>query len=86
MPAVVVSPWARRGYVSHVVHDHTPILRLVETKWNLPALTYRDANASNLLGCLNFRSPSFATPPTLAPVPVPTDMPAGYAQDPTRPV
>ena len=35
----------RRDYVSHVVHDHTSILKLIETKWNLGALTYRDANA-----------------------------------------
>ena len=27
----------RRNYVSHVVHDHTSILKLIETKWNLPA-------------------------------------------------
>jgi hypothetical protein len=77
---------AAAGPVSHVVHDHTSILRLVETKWNLPALTYRDANASNLLDCLNFKSPAFARPPTLMPAPAPTDTPACYAQDPTRPV
>jgi hypothetical protein len=40
----------RRDYVSHVVHDHTSILKLVETKWNLPALTYRDASAVDLPG------------------------------------
>ena len=39
------------------MHDHTSILKLVETKWNLPALTYRDANASNLLDCLDFTAP-----------------------------
>ena len=39
--------------MSHVVHDHTSILKLIETKWNLPALTYRDANADNLLDSLD---------------------------------
>ncbi len=43
VPAVIVSPYARKNYVSHVVHDHTSVLRLIETKWNLRALTYRDA-------------------------------------------
>ena len=43
VPAVIVSPYARRDYVSHVVHDHTSILKLIETKWNLPPLTRRDA-------------------------------------------
>ena len=36
VPAVMVSPYARPGYVSHRVHDHTSILKLIETKWNLP--------------------------------------------------
>ncbi|HUY21466.1 MAG TPA: alkaline phosphatase family protein [Acidimicrobiales bacterium] len=68
VPAVVVSPWAKRDYVSHVVHDHTSILRLLETKWNLPALSNRDANASNLLDTLDLtaRRPPFLSPPTLA--------------------
>ena len=65
VPAVIVSPYARRNHVSHVVHDHTSILKLVETKWNLPALTFRDANADNLLDSLDLRHPSFREPPTL---------------------
>ena len=49
-----------------MVHDHTSILKLIETKWNLPALTYRDANADDLLDCLDFeRPPAFLEPPTL---------------------
>ncbi len=67
VPAVIVSPYSRRHYVSHVVHDHTSILKLVETKWNLPALTYRDANADNLLDALDLdaRRPPFLEPPVL---------------------
>jgi phospholipase C len=51
-----------------VVHDHTSILKLVETKWNLPALSDRDANASNLLDTLDLDSkrPPFLVPPTLS--------------------
>jgi phospholipase C len=66
VPTVLVSPYARRDYVSHVVHDHTSILKLVETKWNLPAMTYRDANADNLLDSFDFEGkPAFLDPPTL---------------------
>ena len=86
VPAIVVSPWSRRNYVSHVVHDHTSFLKLIETKWNLPALTHRDANASNLLDSLDFTKPSFVEPPTLAAAPIPTDAPGCYASDPTSPV
>ena len=66
MPCVVVSPWARPHYVSHTVFDHTSICALVETKWNLPAMTKRDANASNMLDMLDFSNAAFAQPPKLA--------------------
>jgi phospholipase C len=67
VPGFVISPFARRNYVSHVVHDHTSVLRLIETKFNLGALTRRDANASNLLDCLDLRGrPPFLDPPELA--------------------
>ncbi|MEY2458370.1 MAG: phospholipase, partial [Acidimicrobiaceae bacterium] len=68
VPAAIVSPWAKRDYVSHVVHDHTSILKLVERKFNLPALTDRDANADDLLDSLDFdHDPAFLTPPMLPP-------------------
>jgi phospholipase C len=66
VPAAIISPWAKRDYVSHVVHDHTSILKLVERKFNLPALTARDANADDLLDSLDFdHAPAFLTPPLL---------------------
>jgi phospholipase C len=66
VPAVIVSPYARKNYVSHVVHDQTSILSLIEHKWNLPALTNRDGAADNLLDSLDLTGPpQFLTPPTL---------------------
>jgi phospholipase C len=66
VPTVIVSPYAKPSYVSHVTHDHTSILKLIETKWNLPAITFRDANADNLLDSLDFNSPpAFLEPPLL---------------------
>jgi len=65
VPAVIISPYARRNYVSHVVHDHTSVLKLIETKWNLPALTFRDANADNLLDSIDFHHQAFREPPKL---------------------
>ncbi|MDQ2726677.1 MAG: hypothetical protein M3Y91_02150 [Actinomycetota bacterium] len=68
VPAVMVAPYARAGYVSHQVHDHTSILKLIETKWNLPPLTRRDAHADNLLDSLDLVGPpAFAVPPPLPP-------------------
>ena len=83
VPAVIVSPFARRNYVSHRVHDHTSFLKLVETKWNLPALTNRDANASNLLDALDFRRPAFLVPPVL---PAPGIAPTGCIEGDPGPI
>jgi phospholipase C len=66
VPTAVISPYARRDYVSHKVMDHTSICSLVEHKWNLPAMTYRDANAWPMLDMLDLRRPAFKTPPKLA--------------------
>jgi phospholipase C len=77
VPCVIVSPRARRNYVSHVVHDHTSILKLLETKWNLPALTYRDSAASNLLDSIDLTgTPAFLDPPKL---PAPNQDPKALA-------
>jgi phospholipase C len=66
VPMGVVSPYSKPNYVSHVTSDHTSILKLVETKWNLPALTKRDANASNLLDMIDLTArPAFLEPPSL---------------------
>lgn len=67
VPAVIVSPYAKPGYVSDVVRDHTSVLRFIERKWNLGALTLRDAAADDLSDCLDFDAPPrLLTPPTLA--------------------
>ena len=52
--------------MSSVVHDHTSILRFIETKFNLGAMTRRDANASDLLDTLDFTARDFAERPALA--------------------
>ena len=92
VPAVVVSPYAKRNHVSHVLYDHTSVLAMVERKWNLPALTYRDANANDLTDFLDLpalagRKPTFPTLPALAapgntPPPWPAPRPA---RAPSRP-
>jgi phospholipase C len=72
VPCAVVSPYARENYVSHTVYDHTSILKTVEEKWNLPALTRRDANANSLFDMLDFDSkPAFLKPPKLPSAPDP---------------
>jgi phospholipase C len=65
VPMVAISPYSRPNYVSHRVYDHTSILRFVETRFDLPALTQRDANADPMLRMFKFKDGApFATPPT----------------------
>jgi phospholipase C len=64
VPAVVVSPFAKSHYVSHVVHDHTSILKFIETRFGLPSLTARDAAANPMLEFFNFVHPPFLKPPS----------------------
>ncbi len=66
VPGFVISPYSRQNYVSSVIRDHTSILRFIETKFNLGALTYRDANADDLMDCLDFNNQAFLVPPVLA--------------------
>ena len=66
VPAVIVSPYARPGYVCSEVLDHTSVLKLIEEKWNLPPLTARDAAAGTPLNALDLTgTPAFLTPPPL---------------------
>ena len=69
VPLVVISPYARRAYVSHIDHSHTSTLRFIETLFDLPAITARDANSDALLDLFDFTCPDFTTPPTLPAAP-----------------
>jgi phospholipase C len=54
VPAMVISPYANPHHVSHVVYDHTSILKFIETRFGLPPLTRRDAAADPMLDMFNF--------------------------------
>ncbi|HEY2654992.1 MAG TPA: alkaline phosphatase family protein [Solirubrobacteraceae bacterium] len=69
VPLIVVSPWAKAGYASNVVQDHTSITAFVERKWNLPAMTFRDANAAPMTDYFDFAKPRFLQAPALASAP-----------------
>jgi phospholipase C len=70
VPVAVISPFSKPGYVSHVVNDHTSILKFIETRFGLPSLTRRDAAASPMLDFFDFSRASFASPPTLPAAPI----------------
>ncbi len=57
IPALMISPWARRGYVDHRVVDTTGVLALIEARFGLAPLTQVDANSYSLLDGLDFSQP-----------------------------
>jgi phospholipase C len=66
VPAVIVSPYSRPDCVLSEIFDHTSVLKLVEEKWNLPALTRRDAAAAAPLAAIDLSAPPiFLNPPEL---------------------
>jgi phospholipase C len=54
VPMVVMSPYAKPAYISHVTHDFGSILKFIETTFNLPSLGYADAPADDLSDIFNF--------------------------------
>jgi phospholipase C len=64
VPFVIVSPYAKKAYVSHATYDHTSITRFIEAKTKVPALSNRDANADPFTDMWDFQNPPFLTPPS----------------------
>ncbi len=62
VPFVAVSAYTKRHFVSHVVLDHTSILKFIETRFDLPALTARDAAAHDMSDLFDFAHPDFSVP------------------------
>jgi phospholipase C len=54
VPSLLVSPYARKGYIDHTLLDHTSILKFIETNWDIPPLAERDAKANNFTSAFNF--------------------------------
>jgi phospholipase C len=54
VPLIVISPWAKPAYISHVNHDFGSILNLIEETFGLASLGYADAYADDLSDCFNF--------------------------------
>jgi phospholipase C len=79
VPMIVISPYAKPGYISHVTHDFGSILKFIETNWNLPSLGYADTPADDLSDCFNFTQ----TPLAFQTVPAP--LTADYFMNDKRP-
>jgi phospholipase C len=65
---LVLSPYAKAGYISKVLHSHVSILRFCQDRFALPALNNRVTNADGMTDCFNFNQ---------TPLPPPTATPGG---------
>jgi len=54
VPLLIISPYARSGYVSHTVYEFSSFLRFVEQKFHLQPLTARDQDANDMLDSFDF--------------------------------
>ena len=54
VPTIVISPYARKGFVDHTQYDTTSILKLIEERWRLQPLGTRDAATGDLSTAFDF--------------------------------
>jgi phospholipase C len=54
VPVIVVSPYAKRGYISHVTHESGGFLRYMEEVFDLPSLNTRDAISDDFRDCFDY--------------------------------
>ena len=57
VPALLVSAYARHGYVDRTAMDYTAILKFIEDNWHLAALSSRDAQSPGLASAFDFSRP-----------------------------
>ncbi|HUJ16756.1 MAG TPA: alkaline phosphatase family protein [Nitrospirota bacterium] len=62
VPAIIISPFAKKGFVDHTEYDTTSILKLIERRWNLMPLGSRDAAANDLTNALDLASAPLSSP------------------------
>jgi phospholipase C len=54
VPTIVISPWAKPGYIDGRTYEFSSVLKFIETVFALPSLTERDRRASDMLGAFDF--------------------------------
>jgi phospholipase C len=57
VPMIVISAYAKHGYVSHVQHEFGSLLKFAEGIFDLPSLGTTDARADDLSDCFDFTKP-----------------------------
>ncbi|HKW99759.1 MAG TPA: alkaline phosphatase family protein [Bryobacteraceae bacterium] len=70
VPMLVISPYAKPNYVSHVNYEFCSVLKFIEERWAMRHLTPRDHWANDMRECFNFNQ----TPNAALTIPIPPDL------------
>jgi len=73
VPTIIISPFAKKGFVDHTQYDTTSILKFIETRWGIAPLGTRDAQVNNLTNAFDFAPQSVPSAPS---VPAASALPA----------
>jgi phospholipase C len=56
VPLLVISPWAKKGFVDHTTYEFSSVVKFIETLFGLEPLTERDKEANDMLNAFDFDS------------------------------
>ncbi len=63
VPGLVLSPYAKKSYISKTLHSHISLLKFCESLFNLPSLNQRDTASDDMSDCLDFSQSPLPPPP-----------------------
>jgi len=55
VPAIIISPWAKPGFVDHTTLEFSSVLKFIERLHGLPTMTWRDAKADDMMEAFDFQ-------------------------------
>jgi len=62
VPMLIISPYAKAGYISHTQYEFSSVLKTIEEAFTLPSLNGRDQQVNDLLDSFDFLQTPVAAP------------------------
>jgi phospholipase C len=57
---IIISPYAKKGFISHANYEFSSLLKFVELRCGLKTLTERGSHANNMTDSFHFQQPPLA--------------------------
>jgi phospholipase C len=61
---LVLSPYAKPGYISHLQHSHISLVRFCEKTFGVPAINARDRASDDMADCFDYSQNPLPAPPS----------------------